>query len=98
MVFGRLCDDQGADLCLITASTVLGAAFYLIGAADGVSSTYDAIESLLKDIMAVTRRIEVYSKDTMELALRQIVVEIICKMLEILARAERLAKRPRLLE
>ena len=96
--FGRLCDDQGADLCLITASTVLGAAFYLISAADGVSSTYDAIESLLKDIMAVTRRIEVYSKDTMDLALRQIVVEIICKMLEILARAERLAKRPRLLE
>jgi Cdc6-like AAA superfamily ATPase len=96
--FGRLCDDQGADLCLITASTVLGAAFYLISAADGVTSTYDAIESLLKDIMAVTRRIEVYSKDTMDLALRQIVVEIICKMLEILARAERLAKRPRLLE
>ena len=63
-----------------------------------MSATYDAIESLLKNIMDVTKRIEVYSRDTMDPALCQIVVEIICKLLEIMARAERLARRPRLLE
>jgi fungal STAND N-terminal Goodbye domain len=93
-----LCDHQAADLNTIIASTVLGAAFYLISAADGVSATYDAIESLLKDIMDVTKRTELYSRDTIDLTLHQIVVEIICKMLEILARAEKLAKRPRFVE
>jgi hypothetical protein len=80
------------------ASTILSAALYLLNAAGGVSSTYDAIETLLGDIGDVTNRIQVHFQDSIDQSLREILIRIVRIILEILARAEKVIKKRRFRE
>lgn len=80
------------------AATILSAALYLLVAAEGVSSTYDAIETLLADIGDVTNRIQVHSQESINPSLRVILIKIVRTILEILGRAEKLTKKRRIVE
>jgi len=71
---------------------------YLLSAAGGVSATYDAIEALLEDVGDVTKRIQVHSQASIDPSLWEVLINIVRTILEILARAEKLAKKPRILE
>ena len=81
---------------ILPACAALGAILYLVQAGKGVSEAYDAIEDLLARIQNATQRFEAYSKaDTINQALRKIMIEILCKILEILGRVEKLIQRHR---
>ena len=77
------------------AYAAFGAIFHLVQSAKGVSDAYDAVEDLLCRIGTATQRFQQYSQGDISESLGMLVTEIMCKTLEILARAEKLAKRPR---
>ena len=63
--------------------------------ANGVSEAYDTILDLFSRIGSATQRIQEYSSSMMDAALQKIAVEVMCKFLELVARAEKLIRRRR---
>jgi fungal STAND N-terminal Goodbye domain len=74
------------------ASTVLGAVFYLVKAAEGVSDAYEWIEELFDRLSGFTQRLEHYVDENMDPHLQQKVVAILACILEILGRSEKVIK------
>ncbi|KAL8833596.1 MAG: hypothetical protein Q9170_004179 [Blastenia crenularia] len=77
------------------AAPALGAVFFLVTAAQGVSKAYDTILSLLSDLQDFTGRLEEYAKAPMDSKLRRLIVEILTTLMEIFARSERLIRKER---
>lgn len=94
-VMGGLARDVAGATQIVPACAAFGAIFYLITAAKGVSEAYDDVEGLLARIAAATKRFEVYDQGKINRDLGMLVAETICKILEILGRAEKLARRSR---
>ena len=96
------------------ASTVLGAALFLIGVSQSlswldrelihyqsarkVSAAYDAITDLLDKVQGFTGRLQEYTKGSIDSKLKKTIVEILTTLLAIFARSEKLIKRERLRE
>jgi hypothetical protein len=74
------------------ASTVLGAVFFLVKAADGVSEAYDWIEQLFNKLSGFTQRLEQYVGSSMNTHLQHKIVAILSCLLEILGRSEKVIK------
>ena len=87
-LFGALTQSALSLTPFAPASVVFGAAMYLVDAANGVSHAYDAIEKLFDSIGQSNRRFKEYAKDQIEDSLREIMVKLMCQMLEIFATAE----------
>lgn len=66
---------------LAPASTILGVAFYLLNAAEGVSSNYDVVETLLRDVGDVMGRMEVHSQENIDPRLLEILLRMVCNIL-----------------
>ncbi|KAG7009436.1 hypothetical protein G7Y79_00002g005510 [Physcia stellaris] len=94
-VMGGLARDVAAATQIVPACAAFGAIFYLITAAKGVSEAYDDVEGLLARIAGTINRFEVYDQGTIDQSLGMLVAETMCKILEILGRAEKLARRSR---
>jgi hypothetical protein len=73
-------------------STVLGAIFFLVQAADGVSEAYEWIEQLFDKLSSFTQRLEQYFDGNMNAQLQQKVIAILSCLLEILGRSEKVIK------
>ena len=95
LVMGGLARDVAAATQIVPACAAFGAIFYLITAAKGVSEAYDDVEGLLARIAGTINRFQVYDQGTIEQSLGMLVAETMCKVLEILGRAEKLARRSR---
>ena len=74
------------------ASTVLGAVFFLVNAADGVSDACDWIEELFDKLGGFTQRLEEYVDGGMNIHLQHKVVAILSCLLEIFGRSEKVIK------
>lgn len=94
-VIGGLTQSVLAATPMMPACAAFGAIFHLIQSAKGVSEAYDAVEELLARIGAATLRFQQYSQGNVDENLGLLVTETMCKILEILARAEKLANRSR---
>ena len=94
-VMGGLARDVAAATQIVPACAAFGAIFYLITAAKGVSEAYDDVEGLLARIASATKRFKVYDQGEIDQSLGMLVTETMCKILEILGRAEKLARRSR---
>ena len=81
-----------------SASPALGAILFLVTSAEDVSRAYDTIGDLFARMSDATERMEEYNKSTMNPKLRQVVVEILCKFIDIMGCAENLIKNKRLKE
>ncbi|KAL8817046.1 MAG: hypothetical protein Q9191_008221, partial [Dirinaria sp. TL-2023a] len=92
---GGLAQDVLGGAQILPASAALGAILHLVNAAKGVSDAYDAVEDLLARIATATQRFKQYTEETIDEELGRLVTETMCKVLEILARTEKLARRPR---
>lgn len=74
------------------AATVLGAVFFLINAAEGVSDAYEWIEELFEKLSGFTQRLEQYVDGSTNAHLQHKVVAILSCLLEILGRSEKAIK------
>lgn len=94
-LFGALTQSALSLTPFAPASVVFGAATYLVDAAKGVSNAFDAIEKLFDRIGQSNRRFKGYAQDEIENSLREIMVKMMCQMLEIFATAETWIRRKR---
>jgi hypothetical protein len=73
-------------------STVLGAVFFLVKAAEGVSEAYDWIEQLFEKLSGFMERLEQYVDSRINAHLQHKIVAILSCLLEILGRSEKVIK------
>ena len=92
---GGLAQNVLGGAQIAPANAALGAILHLVNSAKGVSDAYDAVEDLLAQIATATQRFKQYAEVTVDEELGRLVAETMCKILEILARTEKLARRPR---
>jgi hypothetical protein len=74
------------------ASTILGAAVFMVQAAGGVSEAYDWIEQLLNKLGDFTSRLEEYVDGGMNKHMEAKVIDILSCLLQILAQSEKAIK------
>jgi hypothetical protein len=77
------------------ASTILGAALFLVKSAEGVSDAYDSIESLFERLTSFSLRLDEYVGAGMNSSLQRNAIDILTCLLEVLARAEHVVKEGR---
>ena len=80
------------------ASTVLGAAFFLIQSCDNVTNAYNHIEELFATLEDFTNRLAEYTRGKIGQQLQKSVVAILTCLLQIIGRAEKTIKRGRIKE
>jgi hypothetical protein len=78
-----------------SASPALGAILFLVASAEDVTKAYDTIGELFTRVSYATERMEEYNKSTMDPKLRRVVVEILCKVIDIMGCAENLIRNRR---
>ncbi|MCJ1465605.1 hypothetical protein MMC07_004224 [Pseudocyphellaria aurata] len=95
-LLGGLAQDTLTLTPFSPCSQVLGAVLYLVKAAKGVSSAYDCITGLLKQLKAFTDRLQEYTKATVDSKLQKTATEILATLLVIFARSENLIRQGRI--
>jgi fungal STAND N-terminal Goodbye domain len=78
------------------AAVVLGAVDFLFKAASGVSRVYDSIEDLFAKLAAFMPRLQQYMAGPVNPQLQQTIITVLVYLLQVLARAEKIAKEGRL--
>jgi hypothetical protein len=77
------------------ASTVLGAAIFLVQAADGISEAYNWIETLFNRLAGFTQRLEQYAGSNTNPYLQQKLISILSYPLELIGCSEMIMKEGR---
>ncbi|KAK0667570.1 hypothetical protein QBC41DRAFT_395447 [Cercophora samala] len=77
----------------IASSAVLGAAVHLIKACEGVSSAYDWIEQVFRELHDFTERLDQYVNSTIDDALRRKIIAILATILKVIGRSEYLISK-----
>ncbi|KAL6234540.1 hypothetical protein BDW75DRAFT_241045 [Aspergillus navahoensis] len=95
--FGDLA-ARGASIVVPPSSLVFGAVLHLVGAAKGVSASYEAIEGLMQTLQDFTVRLNVYTQEAISEALSDKLSDIIITLVEILALSSKTIRRGRLLK
>ncbi|RLL95865.1 hypothetical protein CFD26_105362 [Aspergillus turcosus] len=96
-LFGNLAAG-GASMAFPPSSLVFGAVTYLVTAAKGVSSSYDAIEDLMGTLKDFTIRLKAYSQEQISEDLSDKLSDILTTLVEIFALSTKAIKRGRLLK
>ncbi|KAH8695196.1 NACHT and TPR domain protein [Talaromyces proteolyticus] len=96
-LFGNLAAG-GASMVFPPSSLVFGAVTYLMGAAKGVSASYDAIQDLMETLKDFTIRLKTYSRETISEDLSNKISEILVTLITIFALATKTVRRGRLLK
>lgn len=77
----------------VATSAVLGAAVYLIKVCEGVSSAYDWVEQVFRELHDFTERLDQYVNATIDGALRRKIVAILATILKVIGRSEYLISK-----
>ncbi|KAL4739869.1 NACHT and TPR domain protein [Aspergillus similis] len=77
---------------------VFGAVLHLVGAAKGVSASYEAIQDLMQLLQDFTVRLNVYTQEAISEALSDKLSDIIITLVEIFALSSKTIRRGRLLQ
>ncbi|RHZ57984.1 NACHT and TPR domain protein [Aspergillus thermomutatus] len=96
-LFGNMAAG-GASMVFPPSSLVFGAVTYLMTAAKGVSSSYDAIEDLMGTLKDFTIRLKAYSQEQISEDLSDKLSDILTTLVEIFALSTKAIKRGRLLK
>ncbi|PKX90549.1 NACHT and TPR domain protein [Aspergillus novofumigatus IBT 16806] len=88
----------GASMAFPPSSLVFGAVTYLVTAAKGVSSSYDAIEDLMGTLKDFTIRLKAYGQERISEDLSDKLSDILTTLVEIFALSTKAIKRGRLLK
>ncbi|KAL5050600.1 hypothetical protein BDW71DRAFT_203337 [Aspergillus fruticulosus] len=88
----------GASLAAPPSSLVFGAVLHLVGAARGVSASYEAVQDLMQTLQDFTVRLNVYTQEAISEALSDKLSDIIVTLVEILALSSKTIRRGRLLK
>ncbi|KAF9888556.1 hypothetical protein FE257_008487 [Aspergillus nanangensis] len=96
-LFGDLAAG-GASMVFPPSSLVFGAVMHLVGAAKGVSASYDAIQDLMQVLQDFTTRLRAYTQEAISEALCDKLSDIIVTLIEILALSSKTIRRGRLLK
>ncbi|KAL4931965.1 NACHT and TPR domain protein [Aspergillus undulatus] len=96
-LFGDLAAG-GASMVFPPSSLVFGAVTYLMSAARGVSSSFDAIQCLMGSLKDFTIRLKAYSKESISEDLGDKLADILVTLLEIFALSTKAIRRGRLLK
>ncbi|KAB8078648.1 hypothetical protein BDV29DRAFT_165951 [Aspergillus leporis] len=96
-LFGNLAAG-GASMVFPPSSLVFGAVTYLMGAAKGISSSYDAIGDLMATLKEFTIRLKTYSKEQISEDLSNKLSDILMTLVEIFALSTKAIRRGRLLK
>ncbi|KAL5001768.1 NACHT and TPR domain protein [Aspergillus recurvatus] len=96
-LFGDLAAG-GLSIVAPPSSLVFGAVLHLVGAAKGVSASYEALQDLMQMLQDFTVRLNVYAQETISEALSDKLSDIIITLVEILALSSRTIRRGRLLK
>ncbi|KKK20439.1 hypothetical protein ARAM_002899 [Aspergillus rambellii] len=96
-LFGNLAAG-GASMVFPPSSLVFGAVTYLMGAAKGVSSSYDAIQDLMGSLKDFTIRLKTYSQEAISEDLSNKLSDVLVTLIEIFALATKTIRRGRLLK
>ncbi|EAW12079.1 NACHT and TPR domain protein [Aspergillus clavatus NRRL 1] len=96
-LFGDLAAG-GASMAFPPSSLVFGAVTYLMSAAKGVSSSYDAIQDLMGTLKDFTIRLKAYSREQISDDLSEKLSDILVTLVEIFALSTKAIKRGRLLK
>ncbi|KAH1702959.1 hypothetical protein KXX24_007291 [Aspergillus fumigatus] len=96
-LFGDLAAG-GASMVFPPSSLVFGAVTYLVTAAKGVSSSYDAIEDLMGTLKDFTIRLKAYGREQISEDLSDKLSDILTTLVEIFALSTKAIKRGRLLK
>ncbi|RAL05354.1 NACHT and TPR domain protein [Aspergillus ibericus CBS 121593] len=96
-LFGNLAAG-GASMVFPPSSLVFGAVTYLMSAAKGVSTSYDAIQDLMATLKDFTIRLKAYSQEFISDALSDKLSDILVTLIEIFALSTKTIRRGRLLK
>ncbi|CAI7663781.1 unnamed protein product [Penicillium pancosmium] len=96
-LFGALAAG-GASVAFPPSSLVFGAVIHLVGAAKGVSASYDAIQDLMQMLQDFTARLKAYAQEAISEALSNKLSDIIVTLIEILSLSSKAIRRGRLLK
>ncbi|KAE8149863.1 hypothetical protein BDV25DRAFT_140381 [Aspergillus avenaceus] len=96
-LFGDLAAG-GASMVFPPSSLVFGAVTYLMGAAKGVSASYNAIQDLMGTLKDFTIRLKAYSREAISEDLSNKLSDILVTLVEILALSTKTIRRGRLLK
>lgn len=96
-LFGDLAAG-GASMAFPPSSLVFGAVMHLVGAAKGVSASYDAIQDLMQTLQDFTIRLKTYTQEAISEALSDKLSDITVTLIEILALSSKTIRRGRLLQ
>ncbi|KAF9884889.1 hypothetical protein FE257_000956 [Aspergillus nanangensis] len=96
-LFGNLAAG-GASMAFPPSSLIFGAVTYLIGAAKGVSASYDAIQDLMGTLKDFTIRLKAYNREQISSDLSHKLSDILVTLLEVFALSTKTIRRGRLLK
>ncbi|KAF7586870.1 hypothetical protein BBP40_008217 [Aspergillus hancockii] len=96
-LFGNLAAG-GASMIFPPSSLVFGAVLHLMGAAKGVSASYEAIQDLMQVLQDFTIRLKAYTEEAISGALSDKLSDIIVTLIEIFALSSKTIRRGRLLK
>ncbi|KAE8385186.1 NACHT and TPR domain protein [Aspergillus alliaceus] len=96
-LFGNLAAG-GASMVFPPSSLVFGAVMHLVGAAKGVSASYEAIQDLMQMLQDFTIRLKVYTQEALSEVLSDKLSDIIVTLIEIFALSSKIIRRGRLLK
>ncbi|KAJ6009081.1 hypothetical protein N7522_004097 [Penicillium canescens] len=96
-LFGNLAAG-GASMVFPPSSLVFGAVMHLVGAAKGVSASYNAIQDLMQMLQDFTIRLRAYTQEAISEALSDKLSDIIVTLIEIFALSSKTIRRGRLLK
>ncbi|KAF7128696.1 hypothetical protein CNMCM5793_003547 [Aspergillus hiratsukae] len=96
-LFGNLAAG-GASMVFPPSSLVFGAVLHLMGAAKGVSASYEAIQDLMQMLQDYTIRLGAYTQEAISEALSDKLSDIFVTLIEIFALSLKTIRRGRLLK
>ncbi|RYP54147.1 hypothetical protein DL769_010400 [Monosporascus sp. CRB-8-3] len=94
-LFGGLA-AEGASMVFAPSSLVFGAVTHLMAAAEGVSSSYDAIQDLMGSLKDFTVRMKAYTQEEISEDLSDKLSDILVTLVEIFALSTKAIKRGRM--
>ncbi|KAJ5598042.1 NACHT and TPR domain protein [Penicillium hordei] len=97
-LFSNLAVGEAASMVFPPSSLIFGAVMHLVGAAKGVSTSYDAIEDLMQMLQDFTVRLSTYTQEAISEALSDKLSDIIVTLIEIFALSSKTIRRGRLLK
>ncbi|KAJ5415509.1 NACHT and TPR domain protein [Penicillium sp. CMV-2018d] len=97
-LFTNLAAGEAVSMVFPPSRLVFGAVMHLVGAAKGVSASYDAIQDLMQMLQDFTVRLSAYTQEAIPEALNDKLSDIIVTLIEIFALSSKTIRRGRLLK